>query len=238
MSEPQHISELLGPDCQDLADTYEIDTSRPLKIRAFIRAVRPYVFKCGKCGAIFQSVFVGRHSVRPVCDFCIAKADQESQRRLRPPYPMPPMYARDGSTLEPALAEWLAQPVPALILLSGGPGRGKTAQGHHLAAKANEQGKRWAILGDRDFIKPQDDQMHSAEKADLLVIDEIGRRTTEAATANVCEMIDRRVPWDRKTAIITNLTMTEIERIDPRLGSRLSLGALLVFGGSDLRLNQ
>ena len=51
----------------------------------------------------------------------------------------------------------------------------------------------------------------------------------------MCELIDRRVPYDRKTAIVSNLTGEDLAMMDARLISRFKAADRIPFTGVDLR---
>ncbi|MFW6341391.1 MAG: hypothetical protein ACOC00_00035 [Halothiobacillaceae bacterium] len=201
------------------------------------KASRPYEFVCRTCRTRYRSVWVGKHSARPICDPClashVARAEEPPER---PPYPMPPIYQADGSSLMREVRTWAHDREPALALLEGGPGRGKTAQAHHLCAHYHRHGKTYAVMGDRDLVRLDDDRLVAASSASLLVIDEIGRRTTEGCLANLVDVIDRRAPYLRKTLIVTNLGPQQQADLDARLYSRLAQAKRIRFDGPDLRM--
>jgi hypothetical protein len=202
----------------------------------FARTKEPQLFYCGKCGASYTSVWVAKHLKAPLCDTCITNTNRTTRCvEPRPPYPMPPMYARDGSYLLPDLCTWFSAPLPAMAILIGGPGRGKTAQAHHLAAFCHSLSKTVRILGDRELLRLEAAELDACAKADLVIVDELGRRTTENVLSNICEVIDRRVIYDRKTVIITNLQGEDLGVLDARFISRAKLAKRIPFTGPDLR---
>lgn len=202
----------------------------------FACTAEPQPFTCLTCGQDYHTVWVGYHCVKPRCPACTERIRQgggSESRRVG--YPMPPMYARDGSALLTGVRAWLVRPLPALALLHGGPGRGKSAQAHHIGAWCHDRNSTFRMIGDRDLMRLSDDDLTACTSAHVLVIDEIGRRTTEGVIANVCELIDRRVPYDRKTAIVSNLTGEDLAMMDARLISRFKAADRIPFTGSDLR---
>jgi hypothetical protein len=201
----------------------------------FARTKEPQEFKCRTCGAGYRSEWVGMHVTMPRCPSCTEKLRGAEAPTTRTGYAMPPMYARDGSTLLPAVLAWLTRPLPALALLHGGPGRGKSAQAHHIGAWCHDRASTFRMIGDRDLLRLSDEELTAIAGVHVLVIDEIGRRTTEGVIANVCEIIDRRVPYDRKTAIVSNLTGEDLAMMDARLISRFKAADRIPFVGSDLR---
>jgi hypothetical protein len=223
---PPHIAKLLA--------AYDIlpGATHP----RFARTAEPQPFACKTCGTEYHTVWVGYHCTTPRCPACTERIRQSgSQESARAGYPMPPMYARDGSTLLPTVRAWLGRPLPALALLHGGPGRGKSAQSHHIGAWCHDRNATFRMIGDRDLMRLADEDLTTLASVHVLVIDEIGRRTTEGVIANVCELIDRRVPYDRKTAIVSNLTGEDLAMMDARLISRFKAADRIAFTGSDLR---
>jgi hypothetical protein len=219
----------------DLLDGYNVIPSSTTTHVRFARAVTPQPFACLTCGAEYHSEWVGMHVVKPRCPACTERIRNTRSAPVHVGYPMPPMYTRDGSALLPAIRAWLTRPLPALALLHGGPGRGKSAQAHHIGAWCHDRNVTFRMIGDRDLMRLSDDDMALCASASVLVIDEIGRRTTEGVIANVCELIDRRVPYDRKTAIVSNLTGQDLAMVDARLISRLKAADRIAFTGGDLR---
>jgi len=222
------------PNMADLLAGYDILPESTATHIRFARTADPQPFICHVCGAEFRSVWVGIHVIRGRCNDC-NEAMRKTAVSTPDGYPMPPMYTRDGSALLPSVRAWMHRPLPAMALLHGGPGRGKSAQAHHIAARCHETNTRCQIIGDRDLIRMDDDALRSVASVSMLVIDEIGRRSSESVIANLCEIIDRRIPYDRKTAIISNLTGEDLAMIDARLISRIKAAERIAFTGPDLR---
>lgn len=223
---PPHIAQMLA--------TYDIlpGATHP----RFAKTAEPQPFTCATCRAEYRTVWVGYHCVTPRCPACTERIRQgNGQETSRAGYPMPPMYARDRSALLAPVRAWLIRPLPALALLHGGPGRGKSAQSHHICAWCHDRNSTFRMIGDRDLMRLADDDLTALASVHVLVIDEIGRRTTEGVIANVCELIDRRVPYDRKTAIVSNLTGEDLAMMDARLISRFKAADRIPFTGVDLR---
>jgi hypothetical protein len=226
---------LASPAVEALAQYAILPESTRTHIR-FAQTAEPQPFQCQMCGLTYHSVWVGIHCVRGRCGACNEKMRQGVARSSQPEiYPMPPMYARDGSALLPAVRSWMRRPLPALALLHGGPGRGKSAQGHHIAKHCFDAGATWRMIGDRDLMRLTDEALNELAGVSMLIVDEIGRRTTENVMASVCELIDRRVPYDRKTVIVSNLTGEDLALMDARLISRIKAAERIAFMGPDLR---
>lgn len=224
------------PNIHELLAGYDVLPESTITHIRFARTATPQPFQCKDCGKTYHSVWVGINCTRGWCEACKDKARNGSSRPSAPDiYAMPPMYARDGSALLPAVKAWMGRPLPALALLHGGPGRGKSAQAHHIAARCHDTQTRCMIIGDRDLMRIDDEALAAASAVSVLVIDEIGRRSSEAVIANLCEIIDRRIPYDRKTAIVSNLTGEDLATIDARLISRIKAAERIAFTGPDLR---
>jgi DNA replication protein DnaC len=151
-----------------------------------------------------------------------------------PDYQLPMIYAHDGSRIMPEVAGWVHGPRHSL-LLTGGPGRGKTCQVHHAAAEGTTRGLRPIIISDRELIAPDKADMALWGSAGFLGVDEIGKRSSAATLANLCDVIDVRIAANRKTIMVTNLSGAEVQAMDARLASRLRAAALIRFEGGDMR---
>lgn len=201
--------------------------------KVFAKLKNPQDFNCVICGDNFKCVLC-RNLWLPRCRKCLDEINSGHSKVS--PYPMPPMYQRDGSKLDPRLLKFISEPLPALATISGAPGRGKTAQTHHVCSWYHKNRKKYVILSDRDLAPLKDETLEEVKKIPLVIIDELGKKTTDAIVANLCEIIDQRLPYDLKTLIVTNLGPAEMQKQDARLISRLGLALSIYFGGEDKRL--
>lgn len=220
-------------------DGYELASDSMRERGPWAKAARPYPFLCRVCGQSYESIWVGKHTSQPICDRCVIAARKADERRpASEPYPMPRMYALDGSALLQPVKAWAYDPSAPLALLVGGPGRGKTAQAHHIAALAHRWGRTYKIISDRTIAMLGQDDIADLGRLDMLILDEIGRRTTEGAIAGACDILDARTPHGRKTAVVSNLSGVDLAQLDARLFSRLKEATRIAFEGPDMRGGQ
>lgn len=217
-------------------DRYDLDPRYADGPICMAKATEPQQFTC-RCGSSYQSEWVGRHTVRPMCPRCIAQEREKcgiNHKPTRQPYPMPEMYAGDGSTLHQVAREWL-EAGKRLLIISGPPGRGKTCQTHHLAAVAHDMRVRAVFIGDRQLMAPDEQRMQEWAGTPMLIIDEVGKRCGAGAVANLCDLVDRRALSNRRTVMVTNLTGAEVVALDARLASRARAATVLRLDGHDMR---
>jgi len=217
-------------------DRYELTKDSEDGPSCFAKSVERCAFRCRICGQSYESVWVGRHETNPMCPACIAvaRAGMGANGIAKPCYPMPPLYAQDGSSIMSEVKAWVHGPRHSLVL-TGGPGRGKTCQAHHAAAEATTRGLRPIVIGDRDLVMPDKGEMSLWGSTGFLVVDEIGKRSSPTTLANLCDLIDTRIAANRKTIMVTNLSGADVQAMDARLASRMRAAGVIRFDGPDLR---
>jgi len=141
------------------------------------------------------------------------------------------------------------------LLLSGGPGLGKTFLSTCIARAVMEKG--YSVVYDTAvgiFAKMEDAKFSNREnepekrlaadrlyKCDLLIIDDLGTEMTTAFTVSALyDLINTRLISGKRTVINTNLSPERLcKRYNEQIGSRLAGEYLLLTcHGSDIRLKK
>ncbi len=74
-------------------------------------------------------------------------------------------------------------------------------------------------------------------KPQLLVLDDLGaEKTSDWTGQSIYTLISRRINDCKPTIVTSNLSLTELHKVDPRLASRLGGMEFFAFDGEDRRL--
>ena len=135
---------------------------------------------------------------------------------------------------------------PANVLLNGPNGTGKTALACTLAKhwKSNARfTSAYRLLSRikstfrKQASESEQDILDELRDLDLLVLDDLGaQQNTEFGLATLYEVVKERCENYKPTIVTTNLTLTEIDKLEPRLASRLGAFKIIKLAGDDRRL--
>lgn len=162
------------------------------------------------------------------------------------------------------LQQWLNDPMQRTLILAGGTGTGKTQAAYATAAQAarygvkvvNQRGevvdrqlvvRAWPVNRYLDELMPEGSPepvwaiRHRAERAELLILDDLGAELDDVATRfmrkEIADLLDARFERRARTIFTTNHGARVIEqRLGDRLWSRLQQqSTALKFLGPDRR---
>lgn len=133
------------------------------------------------------------------------------------------------------------------LLLSGGPGLGKTFLSAAIARTVADQGFSVAYeSAGQVFAEYEQEKFSGAEgltrkyqESDLMILDDLGTEMlTQFSQSALYTLLNRRILEERPIIVSTNLTTAEIrQRYTPQIASRLlGICELVLFFGSDIRL--
>jgi chromosomal replication initiation ATPase DnaA len=202
---------------------------------------------CRDCGAPVQHL--------GVCDDCIARWEQQEGRVDLPTWlnehGVPRAMARctwgtwretNNSKLERQLAilrKWRGD--PALVVLAGPPGVGKTHCAVATMVRWFNAGKRsQVLLTEAELVlrvkegfnaNTDSDVLRRMQRCHLFVLDDLGRAmTSDWGTSMVVNNLIHRIDNGSPTLVTTNLTHGEVvERLDERLASRMWQGLAVSY---------
>jgi CheY-like chemotaxis protein len=137
------------------------------------------------------------------------------------------------ATASGEVAAWAATPLPRLLVLVGPTGTGKTWQawGALRALGREHQAVKGAGLHRLDR-----GELRTLVTCGVLLLDDLGARTSPGALASALEVIDLRGDERRLTIVTTNATFSDLGQIEPRLASRLAAGKIVKLAGRDRRV--
>jgi len=143
----------------------------------------------------------------------------------------PAAYAM--ATADGEVMAWAVSPTPALLVLTGPTGTGKTWQAWG-AIRALGRPHQLAKAG--TLSRLDRDDLRALACAGVLLIDDLAARTTPGALASALELIDLRLESSALTIVTTNATFAALSELEPRLSSRLASGRVVKLAGKDRRL--
>jgi DNA replication protein DnaC len=220
-------------------------------VGSFMPATKNRIGKCWSCGSLYEwraplqicaeclapERFDDRmaliRSPRPAELYREIMAKSGSVAELLTPTPgAPEVYAR--ATAEGEVAGWAKDPRPALLVLTGPTGTGKTWQawGALRALRRSEHAAVKATM----LQRLDADAVARLIRMPALLIDDLAARTTPGALATALEIVDQRQESAALTIVTTNATLPAISDLEPRLASRLAAGRVVQMGGRDRRL--
>jgi DNA replication protein DnaC len=162
-------------------------------------------------------------------DMLAARTKAPKERAKTPGAPEGYAYA----TASPEVAAWAVRPVPPLLLLVGPTGTGKTWQAW---GALRDLGRQHQAVKGAGLHRLDRDELGELATCGVLLLDDLGARTSPGALASALELIDLRLDDRRLTIVTTNASFADLGQIEPRLASRLASGKVVKLSGKDRRV--
>lgn len=212
---------------------------------------------CGKCGNDMRQDG-GRFIRDPIsgCEVLLCDPCASGFVQWRLESNMPLLLERAGVPRRYWLADEAKIPVevrgkivgwagnPEFLLLEGATGSGKSFAAATIVKRLASTGQRWRWVSMLTLMRDLKRDLDAApalaasvEAAPHLVLDDLGaERLTDYAIDILVTLVSAR--WDAMlpTVITTNVEITVLDKLNPRLTSRLVSGVLVAFPAVDRRL--
>jgi len=191
--------------------------------------------KCTQCGRTTWST-------QEMCRDCqeAARRGREAARLdhqwAKGPIPgAPPLFESAYADHETILS-WIEQKRQTLLVITGATGTGKTWQAWGVV-RALRAVPVLALKSSRMSFLTRE-ELAAVEAARVVILDDLGARSSAAAMATALEVVDARLEAGLVTVVTSNATLGEIAAAEPRLASRLASGCIVRLKCPDRRLPQ
>ena len=180
-----------------------------------------------------------RETVFAASDRTAAWRDLSNRRRAArylPPRQAATLGAPEAyayATAAGEVAAWAARPSSSLLVLVGPTGTGKTWQAW---GALRALGREHQAVKGSGLHRLDREELRTLVTCGVLLLDDLGARTSPGALASALELIDLRGDERRLTIVTTNASFADLGQMEPRLASRLAAGKIVKLDGKDRRL--